>query len=43
MTEKKAAFYAYPGSPTEIAQTIQTAVIGFNRLLKNAIYATALM
>jgi hypothetical protein len=35
MTEKKAAFYAYPGTPTEIAQTIQTAVIGFNAASAN--------
>src|ERR1700730_6740159 len=30
MTEKKTAFYAYPGAPTEIAQTIRAAVVGFN-------------
>jgi hypothetical protein len=30
MPEKKTAFYAYPGKPTEIAQTIQLAIVGFN-------------
>jgi hypothetical protein len=30
MTEKKAAFYAYPGKPIEIAQTIRSAIVGFN-------------
>lgn len=30
MTEKKTAFYAYPGTPTEIAQTIRAAVASFN-------------
>jgi hypothetical protein len=30
MTEKKTAFYAYPGQPTEIAQTIRSAIDGFN-------------
>ena len=30
MPEKKTAFYAYPGTPTEIAQTIQSAIVGFN-------------
>jgi hypothetical protein len=30
MTEKKTAFYAYPATPTEIAQTIRAAVVGFN-------------
>ena len=29
MPEKKTAF-AYPGNPTEIAQTIQSAIVGFN-------------
>ena len=30
MSAKKTAFYAYPGMPTEIAQTIRAAVAGFN-------------
>jgi hypothetical protein len=30
MTEKKTAFYAYPGTPTEMAQTIRAAVASFN-------------
>jgi energy-coupling factor transporter ATP-binding protein EcfA2 len=30
MPEKKTAFYAYPGNPTEIADTIQSAIVGFN-------------
>jgi hypothetical protein len=30
MTEKKTAFFAYPGDPAEIAQTIQSAIVGFN-------------
>ena len=30
MPEKKTAFYAYPGKPTEIVQTIRAAIVGFN-------------
>src|SRR5690349_2389292 len=30
MTTKKTAFYAYPGNPSEIAQTIRTAIGAFN-------------
>jgi energy-coupling factor transporter ATP-binding protein EcfA2 len=30
MTKKKTAFFAYPGDPAEIAQTIQSAIVGFN-------------
>lgn len=30
MTTKKTAFYAYPGKPTEIAQTIRMAIAAFN-------------
>jgi hypothetical protein len=30
MTEKKTAFFAYPGLPAEIAQTIRSAIGGFN-------------
>jgi hypothetical protein len=30
MSEKKTAFYAYPGTQTEIAQTIRAAVASFN-------------
>jgi hypothetical protein len=30
MAEKKTAFYAYPGKPAEIAQTIRSAILGFN-------------
>jgi hypothetical protein len=30
MLDKKTAFYAYPSNPTEIAQTIQSAIVGFN-------------
>ena len=30
MTTKKTAFYAYPGKPTEIAQTIRMAIAAYN-------------
>ena len=30
MDGRKTAFYAYPGAPTEIAQTIRVAIAGFN-------------
>ena len=30
MPEKKTAFYAYPGTPIEIAHTIRSAIVGFN-------------
>jgi hypothetical protein len=30
MTAKKTAFYAYPGTLTEIGHTIRSAIVGFN-------------
>jgi hypothetical protein len=32
MAKKKTAFYAYPGQPTEIAQTIRAAIDNFKLL-----------
>lgn len=35
MSEKRTAFYAYPGKPPEIAQTINTAIGSFNAASQN--------
>ena len=34
MTKNKTAFYAYPGTPTEIAQAIRVAIADFNSTSK---------